>query len=105
MSGADMSGIGMSGAENEIEVSRGVRARAILDDPLVAEAFAAIERECLAEWRRAPARDVEGRERLWLMLKMAERLRAHFESLIDGGRLAGERIAALKKERLAGFFR
>ena len=80
------------------------KTRAILDDPLVDEAFAAIERECLAEWRRAPARDVEGRERLWLMLKMAERLKAHFVNLIDSGRLAAERIAQLEKAR-RGFFR
>jgi hypothetical protein len=91
--------------DGEVEISRGIRARAILDDPLVGEAFAAIERECLAEWRRAPARDVEGRERLWLMLKMTERLKAHFVSLIDSGRLAGERVAELGKERRAGFFR
>jgi len=95
----------MSGNESEIEVARGIRARAILDDPLVGEAFATLERECLTGWRRAPARDVEGRERLWLMLKMAERLRAHFVSLVDNGRLAGEHVAQLEKERRAGFFR
>jgi hypothetical protein len=35
---------------------------------------------------------------------MAERLKAHFTSLVDGGRLAGERVAALEKAR-RGFFR
>jgi hypothetical protein len=94
----------MSGVDDTEEVTRGQRAQAILDDPLVAEAFAAIERECLAEWRRAPARDVEGRERLWLMLKMTERFKAHFLSLIDSGRLAGERIAQLEKTRRNRFF-
>jgi hypothetical protein len=95
----------MNGIDDTLEVTRGQRARALLDDPLVDEAFAAIERECLAEWRRAPARDVEGRERLWLMLKMAERFKAHFVNLIDSGRLAGERIAQLEKARRGGLFR
>jgi hypothetical protein len=94
----------MSGMDNTTEVSRGLRAQAILDDTLVGEAFATIERECIAEWRRAPARDVEGRENLWLMLKLAERLRAHFESLINNGKLAGERIAQLEKERRLRLF-
>lgn len=94
----------MSGPDTAAEISRGQRAQAILEDPLVGEAFAALERECLAEWRAAPARDVEGRERLWLMLKMAERFKAHFTSLIDSGKLAGERVAALEKAR-RGFFR
>jgi hypothetical protein len=95
----------MNGTDEAVKVTRGQRARAILDDPLVDEAFAAIERECLAEWRRAPARDVEGRERLWLMLKMTERLKAHFVSLIDSCKVAAERIAQLEKERRGGFFR
>jgi hypothetical protein len=90
--------------DRDSEIARGERARAILDDPLVAEAFAAIERQCLEEWRAAPARDVEGRERLWLMLKLAERLRGHFESLVESGRLAGGRAVLLERERRFGFF-
>jgi hypothetical protein len=86
------------------EIRRGVRAQAILADPLVEEAFAALEAQCIDEWRRAPARDVEGRERLWLMLKLAERLQQHFASLVENGRLAGERIAALEKERKLKLF-
>ena len=94
----------MSGIDDAAEVARGQRAQAILDDPLVGEAFAAIERECIAEWRRAPARDVEGRERIWLMLKLAGRLRAHFESVVASGKLAGERIAGLEKARRLRLF-
>ncbi|MBV9522745.1 MAG: hypothetical protein JO010_08130 [Alphaproteobacteria bacterium] len=95
----------MSAAIDETAIARGRRAEAILEDPLVAEAFAAIERECVEEWRAAPARDVEGRERLWLMLKLAERLRRHFESLVHGGKLAGERMAQLDRERRFRFIR
>ena len=89
----------MTDTDHAAEVARGLRAQAILEDKLVQEAFAALERDCVAEWRRAPARDVEGRERLWLMLKLAERLRAHFESLVQDGKLAGERIAQLERAR------
>jgi hypothetical protein len=95
----------MSDDTTQSEVSRGLRARAILDDPLVADAFAALERECLAEWRRAPARDVEGRERIWLMLKLTERLKAHFETLISDGAIAVDRLARLDRERRFRFLR
>jgi hypothetical protein len=87
------------------DIARGERARAILDDPLVAEAFSVLERECIDEWRRAPARDMEGRERLWTMLRLVEKLRAHFTSLIEAGRLADSRIADLDKERRFALFR
>jgi hypothetical protein len=81
------------------EIARSQRARAILDDPLVKEALAAIEQGCVEEWRRAQPRDVEARERLWLMLKLAERFRRHFESHVESGRLAGERVASIERER------
>ena len=81
------------------EIARGQRARALLDDPLVVAALAAIERDCVEEWRRTPARDIEARERLWLMLKLAERFRRHFESHVESGRLAGERVASIERER------
>ena len=83
----------------DAEMARGQRAQAILDDPIMREAFATLERQCLAEWREAPARDLEGRERLWLMLKLVERLQRHFESLVADGKLAGERLARLGRER------
>ena len=89
----------MSRPEARAEMARGERAQAILEDPLVREAFAALEAECLAEWRHAPARDVEGRERLWLTLKLVERLQRHFESLVADGKLASERLAQLGRER------
>ena len=94
----------MTSRDGGVEVARGLRAQAILDDALVGEAFAAIEQECIAEWRRAPARDVEGRERIWLMLKLAERLKAHFDSVVTSGKLAGERIAQLEKARRLRLF-
>lgn len=94
----------MNRSDSEAEIARGLRAQAILEDPVVVAAFAAIEQECMAEWRRVPARDVEGRERLWLMVKMAERLRAHFESLVSGGKLAGDRLTQLEKDRRLRLF-
>jgi hypothetical protein len=38
------------------------------------------------------------------MLKLAERLRVHFESLVNNGKLAGERVAQLEKERRLRLF-
>jgi hypothetical protein len=81
------------------EIRRGERARALLDDPLVVEALTALERAAVEDWRGSDARDVEARERAWLMLLLAQRFRAHFESLVESGRLASGRFAALERER------
>jgi hypothetical protein len=85
-------------------MNRAEQAQRILSDPLVVEAFATLERDCVEEWRRAPARDVEGRERLWLMLKLVEKLRQHFAGLVETGQLASRRIAELEKERRLNLF-
>jgi hypothetical protein len=87
------------------EIRRGERAQALLDDPLLAEALAALERAAIDEWRASGARDVEARERAWLMLELAQRFRAHFESLVASGTLAKGRLTALDRERRFTRFR
>jgi hypothetical protein len=87
------------------EIRRGERAQALLHDPLVAEALAALERAAIEEWRATAPHDVETRERAWLMLQLAQRFRAHFENLVASGSLARGRLAALDRERRFARFR
>jgi hypothetical protein len=89
----------------EEEIRRGDRARALLEDPLVAEALAALEHAAIEEWRATAPRDVEARERAWLMLQLARGFRAHFESLVASGNLAKGRLAVLDRERRFARFR
>ena len=79
------------------ELRRGERARAILDDPLVKEARERLRAELLAAWEASPARDAEGREALWQLLKLSERFFGQFESLVMTGRLAAETLAAAER--------
>lgn len=81
----------------ERDSARGVRARAILEDPLVAEAFAAVERGILDAWRATPARDVTGRERLFLAVGLLGRVRQALTAVVETGRLADHSIAALRR--------
>jgi hypothetical protein len=87
------------------EIRRGERAQAVLADPLVAEALAALERAAIDDWRATAPRNVEARERAWLMLQLAQRFRAHFESLVANGTLAKGRLTALDRERRFTRFR
>jgi hypothetical protein len=72
----------------EDEVRAGDRARAILEDPLVAGAFAQLEARCLDEWRRSNPTDVALRERMFLTLSVIETVREDFASFVTTGRLA-----------------
>lgn len=72
----------------EEEVTRGREAELLLQNPLFAEAFDVLEREIEEKWKESPSRDVDGREKLYLMLKMTQRVRAHLKSLVASGKLA-----------------
>lgn len=72
----------------EEEILRARQAQEIIDHPLYQEAFNKLQAELMQEWQSSAARDTEGREKLWLMLKLLGRTRAHLESAMQTGKLA-----------------
>lgn len=84
--------------DREQQIARGVRAQQILDEPLVQEAIDLIESQCLQQWKDSPARDTEGRERIWMMVKMAQQFKRHFEAAVTDGKLAQHEVAELEKQ-------
>ena len=87
------------------DIRRGERARELLDEPLLREALEAIEAQCFEDWRTTSPRDIDSRERLWLMLQLGRRFRQHLESHIESGRLAKGRLAEIERERRFGLLR
>ncbi len=77
----------------EEEVARAERARLILADPLYNESFDIVHQEFLSAWQDSPSRDTEGREVLWLSLKLLKQVRAHLESVMTSGVMASETLS------------
>jgi hypothetical protein len=77
-----------SDAHLEDEVRRGEQAHALITHPLLAEAFDTINTELMQAWQSSPARDVEGRETLWLSVKLLGQVKQHLQSCIETGQLA-----------------
>lgn len=77
----------------EEQVNRGEEARRLMQHPLLAEAFATIEQEVTEAWQNSPARDVTGRESLWLQVKLLHRLRGQLESVMETGKVAQATVA------------
>ena len=50
--------------------------------------FADAKQEITDQWTKSPARDQEGREKLWLMLSLLNKLEAMLQSSLDSGKLA-----------------
>ena len=73
----------------EQRARRAVAVKALLDDPNVRDAFAAIEADLVAEWKRSF--DAQERDNLWRAVSVIERLQAWLRSA------ASHDLAALKR--------
>lgn len=71
-----------------LEMERARQAQDLMEHPLFIEAREAYRSRLMAEWEASPARDSEGRERLWLMLKTLSAVEGHLSELMQTGKLA-----------------
>jgi hypothetical protein len=69
-------------------ITQGEQARQVLDNPAFIKAFDDIEQEHVEAWKNSPARDPEGRETLWMTVKLLHKLRSTLEAAMTDGKLA-----------------
>ena len=72
----------------EDRLYQGNRAREILENEAFVSAYEAIEKDVITQWTSSPARDAEGRERLWTYLQMLHKLKAQITQTLETGQLA-----------------
>lgn len=89
------------------EVERARMAAELSEHPLFREALDGYKDRLTREWAASPARDTEGRERIWLMLRTAEAVEAHLRELMETGKLASIQIEQKRslKERAAAMMK
>jgi hypothetical protein len=74
--------------ELENRINRGSRAKEVIENEIYQEAFEALEQEILTQWGESPARDQEGREKLYLMLGITRRVKGILQTVMETGKLA-----------------
>lgn len=72
----------------EQRVYDGNRAKEVLENEVFQAVFADIEKEVTESWMNSPARDVEGREKLWQYLTLLKKVKAHLTTTMETGKLA-----------------
>lgn len=82
----------------EQERRRGEQARRLLEEPLMVEAFAAVENGLHRQWEASKDGDADARERLWLMLKLLRRVQGQLIEALETGRLAETQLSAIEAE-------
>lgn len=89
---------------SELEIARAKRAAALLEqDGVFREAWSELDARIADAWRASPARDTEGRERLYLMGKVMRDLEAVLAGYVNDGTMALERISQAERDAAAGF--
>lgn len=64
------------------------RAREVLENEAYQQVFADAKQEITEQWTKSPARDQEGREKLWLMLSLLNKVETMLQASLDSGKLA-----------------
>lgn len=72
----------------EQRIYNGDRAKEVLENEAFQQAFEDIEQEVTKQWMESPARDAEGREKLWQYLMMLRKVKAQLQTTLDTGKLA-----------------
>jgi hypothetical protein len=83
----------------EEKIERGNRAQRLLDDEMLAEAFAKLEHEYIAQWRNTEFRDQDARERLWWAARVVAKVREDLLIVAKNGEIAERDIRALAGKR------
>jgi hypothetical protein len=77
------------------DAAKAARAASLLENDLLTEAFARLEADYIAAWKLTPARDNDGRERLWQAVQIVGKVKDHLAIVIENGKLAEAQLKQL----------
>ena len=69
-------------------ITKANHAKRLLEDDILKEAFAAVEKDIFEEWRMSAHTDYSGRSDMFHTLKGLERLKARLQAILDDGVIA-----------------
>ena len=64
------------------------RAKSLIDDPLLKEAFDVLKEDLMNRWNHSGSTDLEARESIWLAMRLLDRIHGHINSIIESGHMA-----------------
>ena len=64
------------------------RAKSLLDDPLLDEAFVVLKENLMNSWAHSGSTDLEARESIWLAMRLLDRIHSHISSIVETGHMA-----------------
>ena len=83
--------------ENRLDqaAAKALRAQELLENEILSEAFNGLEDTYTAAWRATTIDDVGGREKLFLAINIAGKVRDHLTAIVANGKLAQAELKEL----------
>ena len=81
----------------ETQLRRGKRAQALLDDPLLKQAFEDLLETYKEEIFNTNFADDDKRKSLWMAYNMLDKIKGHLQTVMESGRLAQKDLELLNK--------
>ena len=88
----------MSELDYRAAEDKGHLALSLVQHELLTEALEAIDKEVMEQWIECPARDKDGKEALWQLIKTSRKFRSILNGYIQSGKLATEQLKRYEKE-------
>lgn len=84
---------------------RGPRAKALLDNELLKEAFEKIEQALMDDWRNTSSEDNQRREDAWRSYKLLQNLRGYLTRLVTTGEASAKELLKVKNPSIIERFK
>lgn len=88
--------------ELHLQIDRAARAKRLLEDDILKEAFAKLEEAYIKKWRESDVNDTDNRERLFLAVNMIGKVQSHLVKVVQNGSIAQRTINDIQERRDRG---
>jgi len=63
------------------------KAKRLLNDPLLKEAFETLKTDLMSRWENSGSAELEARESIWLAMRLLDKIHSHLASIVETGRM------------------
>lgn len=79
------------------DIDRANQAEALLNNPILTDAFAHLEQQFMEAWRQSSVNDTENRERIYHLCTALEAVKGHLRTVVESGKIAQANLDNIKK--------
>lgn len=84
----------------EKELERGARAKALIENDLLQEAFDLMRDNLIESWKGTKGIDTDGREKAWMMMKVLDEVERYLHNVLQTGKLAEKMIEDAQRQEM-----